>query len=202
MRSRPPPYSFPPIIFPFTDLPETDPAIESKEDQSRSARPRESASAPFPRFSSLTLPTSIGAEPPRSFTWCQTRSKGRRYKHLSDRWHGGCQNLARCPHLPLHGIATFFRPISPAKGNRRPGRRAAAIAAADQVLLARHDNEYGCVGAQRHGAAAQQLPADRRPHILSRSTSMHFQRFRVSIYRTKPTRRIASISVPTGEREF
>ena len=74
--------SFPTDIFPFTDLPETDPAIESKKTKAGLLE-SEIGERALPRSSSLTLPTNIGAEPPRSLAFVPDPERGFACKHLS-----------------------------------------------------------------------------------------------------------------------
>jgi hypothetical protein len=136
---------FPTDIFPFTDLPEKDPVTGD----AGGLLDRATAEKVVPKiFFSNTSATNTGAAPAPDP--CQCRRQTRR------------ANLRQRPHLSLHRAAAFLRPVPTGKRKGRSIGTAAAVPAAGQIFLARHDRQHGCMGAQQHPSAAEQLSQDRR----------------------------------------
>ncbi len=136
---------FPTDIFPFTDQPERDPLTG----KTAGLLDRAVADKVVPKiFFSNTSYEYWG----RVASLISITADGRKDAVIGDD--------VRIYHFT--GLQHFSGPFPPERGSGDETGATAAIAAAHPLFLARHDREYGCLGAQRHAASAEQLSPDRR----------------------------------------
>lgn len=137
---------FPTDVFPFTDRPETDPITGQKA----GLLDRAVAERVVPKiFFSNTSYEYWG----RAAALIHTSADGKRDVAISD-------NVRI---YQFTGLQHFSGPFPPAEGvgDLHGG---ADVSRAGELFLAFHDREHGCVGPQRYGSAAKQVPEARGRH--------------------------------------
>ena len=122
---------FPTDIFPFTDQPETDPVTGE-------------------RAVCSIAPPAEKVVPKIFFSNTSFEYWGRACAliHITAGRQAAMRDLRQRSHLSLHRTAALSRAVSSGERNGRSVGAAAAVAAADQVFLARDDRQHGRVGAQ------------------------------------------------------